>query len=479
MRTGLPRNDQGRIAGKALAASLGGMIVFVAILVSITLTLRGSLRAQIVSRDAAVLSSMVQYELSRARALNQLYPEEDDSADDSMLETLLDVARLDGVVAFRVFDADGEFLAAAPTVFVRGGLDEADMDTLKSLKPVSHFRPNAQLDNYFYNIPGKGSAEGATASLLEVFVPIYETQAGKLEGVGQFLLDGTPTAASFAQLDRSLARQVAMAGGAGLILGGGLLGWSFLLLHRRNAILLARTRELARANRELALRSRVSAIGAVTANLLHGLKNPLAALSLYVQERRRSGEGDRDEGLEDADEAARRMGSMIEQSVAILGQESGQERFDFSLAEITEVVTGQCKQSAMQHEVRLGSSAVPDVNIDNRRGNLLTLAAVNLTHNAVEASPAGSSVRLDWTAESNRKSGACIQLRVSDAGSGLPEPMRADPFKPTHSAKKGGSGIGLAIAAQLVRQMGGELVLERTGPEGSVFSIRFPLQEEP
>ena len=39
---------------------------------------------------------------------------------------------------------------------------------------------------------------------------------------------------------------------------------------------------------------------------------------------------------------------------------------------------------------------------------------------------------------------------------------------------KGGTGLGLAIAAELVRGHGGKLVLESTGPDGTVFNITLP-----
>jgi len=467
-----PRGEPRPVARMAFPAALLGLCVFVAVLVVVTLSLRGRLRTQILARDAAVLNSVTMFEVERARAYaSSYYGEVGD--DDSLLAALLDVSRLDGVVAFRVFDAQGRFLDAAPSAFIRGGVDEADLRKLASMKPQGRFHPHASLDAFFYR-SGSGLEEGSGADvpMLEVLVPIHRRGSDELEGVGQFLLDGAPTVAAFAELDRNLLLQAGLASLAALILGGGLLGWAFWRLHHGYLLLFERTRALARANRELALRSRVSAIGAITANLLHGLKNPLAALSLYVDERRRAGSAD--DGLDDAGEAARRMARMIEDSVAILGQEEGGERFDFTLSEIVEVVLGRCKQAAVQQGVELEHGLSPDICVDNRRGNLLALATVNLVQNAVQASPSGSHVRIALSMEDGGKT---VSLQIADSGIGLPEHMRADPFRPVHSGKKGGSGVGLAIAAQLVRQMGGELSLDYTGAKGTAFSIRFPLSE--
>jgi len=251
-----------------------------------------------------------------------------------------------------------------------------------------------------------------------------------------------------------------------VILGGGLVGWSFYGLHRGYRLLLARTRELAKANRELALRSRVSAIGAVTANLIHGLRNPLAALSAYVEERRNNAPGD--EGLADAKEAAARMGRMVEESLSILGQEEGGERFDYSLAEIADVARDRCEAEASAKKVSLHIRGNGELLLDNRQGNLLTLALTNLMLNAVQAVGENGRVSLTWSIEDKR-----TIFRVEDNGPGLPPHIAQDPFQATRSTKHRGTGVGLAIAYQLVSQIGGKLELEKSDTSGACFRIRI------
>ena len=64
---------------------------------------------------------------------------------------------------------------------------------------------------------------------------------------------------------------------------------------------------------------------------------------------------------------------------------------------------------------------------------------------------------------------------MSDTGPGLPARAQEYLFKPFQgTASKGGAGLGLVIAAELVRGHGGTLVLKETGPGGTVFSITLP-----
>ena len=62
-----------------------------------------------------------------------------------------------------------------------------------------------------------------------------------------------------------------------------------------------------------------------------------------------------------------------------------------------------------------------------------------------------------------------------DSGPGLPPRAQEHLFTPFQGAvSKGGAGLGLAIAAELVRGHGGELKLESTGAEGTVFVMSLP-----
>ncbi|MCK0142621.1 HAMP domain-containing sensor histidine kinase [Aliiroseovarius sp. F20344] len=67
------------------------------------------------------------------------------------------------------------------------------------------------------------------------------------------------------------------------------------------------------------------------------------------------------------------------------------------------------------------------------------------------------------------------QIRVVDTGPGLPKNAREHLFQPfAGTNRKGGSGLGMAIAAELVRGHGGTLDLERTDEDGTAFLVTLP-----
>ena len=66
-------------------------------------------------------------------------------------------------------------------------------------------------------------------------------------------------------------------------------------------------------------------------------------------------------------------------------------------------------------------------------------------------------------------------IRVADTGPGLPAKAREHLFKPFQGgATKGGTGLGLTIAQDLVRGHGGTLSLERSDETGTSFCITLP-----
>jgi len=70
-----------------------------------------------------------------------------------------------------------------------------------------------------------------------------------------------------------------------------------------------------------------------------------------------------------------------------------------------------------------------------------------------------------------------FECRVADNGSGIPESIRESLFEPFVSAgKTNGTGLGLAIAKKIIEDHGGELMLESTSVNGTVFLVRLPRQ---
>ena len=96
----------------------------------------------------------------------------------------------------------------------------------------------------------------------------------------------------------------------------------------------------------------------------------------------------------------------------------------------------------------------------------------NIVSNAVTAvSGEGGEVRL--SVRSNRTDGqrSCYRLSVIDDGPGVPPEARDRVFEPFFTTRTGGTGLGLAIARRLVRDVGGDIVLESDQGRGTRVDV--------
>ena len=434
--------------------------VFGAVVALVAWQQRSGLREQIMQREAGRLAALATMQLNIGA---QEMGEEAASVPGALLVAVLKTMEYGGVLAVRVFDAQGAPGGSDGII----GPDEgrpAHWDRLSAGESVAHLHRRPPDDDVIFVEP---LAE--LAPLLEIWVPLRRRQDAPLLGVAQFWLRGDEERAELARHDRRVWTTAAVAWFAGSLVIGAGLAWSFRKVDAANAALRARSEDLQRANRELILAAKTSALGAVTAHLMHELKSPLAGLEVIVAGQ---GEGARGEGgeLAAASELTRRLRTMVNDVVGVLRDEQTGGAFELSCADIVEVVAGKVRAEAAARHVTVVAEGDARHQVAGRRGNLAILILRNLVQNAIEAAPAGSAVQLHGT----RDASGAADFVVQDAGPGLRPALRARLFQPCTSTKAGGSGVGLALSYQLAQQAGGRLELVHSDERGTAFRLVLP-----
>lgn len=439
------------------------VLVFAAVVAAVTLQLRTGLQEQILRREADTLAAVASYQLdASAGEYGDVALAEVPGA---LLVAVLKTAKFRGVVAVRVFDAAGALNASDGVVGSMAPPAGSDWERVVAGEAFARRHASAPSEDIFL-LPAAAEASG----LVEAWVPLQRSGAKSVIGAAQFWLHGGAVGLEIDGHDRRLWLQALIAWGAGSLVIGLALAWAFRRLAAANRELESQSEDLQRANRELVLAAKTSALGAVTAHLMHELKNPIAGLEVFMAGQAEANGGKQsDAGAElvAASELTRRLRSMVNDVVSVLRDEQTGATFELTCADVVEIVRGKVQAEADQRGVKLEAVGAEKDVLAGRRANLVTLVLRNLVQNALEATPTGGRLRLRGGAGE----GGRIEFEVEDSGTGLPEIVKANLFQPCPSSKRGGSGLGLALSQRLAQQAGGKLELVRSDPRGTCFRL--------
>lgn len=230
--------------------------------------------------------------------------------------------------------------------------------------------------------------------------------------------------------------------------------------------------ELAAANGELARRERLSALGEMSAKLAHQLRTPLAAALLYVGQLagKSLDDQERQRFAEKAMGRLRHLERLIADMLAFVkGAQGVVTRFGVPelLAEWLHTLDAHALPRGVVLEVE---DEAAGVSLEADRQAVLG-ALINLGENAVQASPAGSVVRLHAFVSG----GPFVALRVEDQGGGIDAAARERLFDPFFTTRAEGSGLGLAIVKQTADTFDGWVEVDSEPGRGSVFTLFLPI----
>ncbi|MGI4757368.1 MAG: sensor histidine kinase [Janthinobacterium lividum] len=224
---------------------------------------------------------------------------------------------------------------------------------------------------------------------------------------------------------------------------------------------------------QLRKNERLSAAGQLSASLAHEIRNPLASISgaAGILARGNATPDSRQECLEILTKESQRLNKLLTNFLDFARPRLPRFQFADPLA----VVQSTCllaQHMAASRGIALsvhGNGASREVSCDVEQ---IKQVLLNLLLNALQASEAGSSVTVRVRGEQDN-----LRIEVEDAGCGMSASDLESLFDPFFTTKDYGTGLGLAVAANIVRQHGGNLYGTLNSTPGMTFTMLLPWQQ--
>lgn len=220
---------------------------------------------------------------------------------------------------------------------------------------------------------------------------------------------------------------------------------------------------------------RLAELGTLTGGLAHEIKNPLSTMQLNLQlllEDIRPDDplhGRFAHRIGSIQREASRLREIVEDFLRFAGRMEVQlEEVELNslIEDLVDFLTPQAQLSRVELRFRRSTDPIR-ARIDPR---LVKQAVLNLMLNGMQAMPTGGDLILQVSKDESHAS-----IEVTDTGKGMPEDIRQKIFQAYFSLRKGGTGLGLAMAKRIVDEHQGTIDVCSEVGKGSSFTVRLPL----
>lgn len=227
--------------------------------------------------------------------------------------------------------------------------------------------------------------------------------------------------------------------------------------------------ERRRVEQQLFESEKLAAVGRLAASIAHEVNNPLEAIknALYLMESGAEGEKN-SRFLEIARKETERVSHIIRQMLGFARRSGEVGWVDVNqLLEETLVLLEKKMRQLRIRVIRNFDEELPKI---RARADQLRQVFLNLIINAQQAISNGGEITIS-TSVYEQALQPSILVQLSDSGSGIHEDDLMRIFDPFFSTGKKGTGLGLWVTQDIVRQHGGRIEVASEVGRGSVFTI--------
>jgi two-component system, NtrC family, sensor histidine kinase HydH len=241
--------------------------------------------------------------------------------------------------------------------------------------------------------------------------------------------------------------------------------------------LAAANESLKEAEADVRRAERLAALGQLTAGLAHELRNPMSTMKTSAELLARNVEKENDIARETAGyikDEVDRTNSLITRFLDF----ARPQHLKLEAGDLTGMLDRAIdrfdrEKSGATANISVYKNYSPDIPAVAFDAELMERVISNLVMNAAQASRPGGMVTV-----TTRLDDGTAEIAVIDRGSGIDPKNLESIFNPFFTTKSDGVGLGLAICSKIVDEHGGQITVESTPGEGSVFRVFIPISSK-
>lgn len=225
--------------------------------------------------------------------------------------------------------------------------------------------------------------------------------------------------------------------------------------------------ERVKLQEEMRRQERLAALGRLVMGVAHEIRNPLTAINCYLQLWQKSNLFPQ-RALATMRQEVNRLDALVER-LLYFAKPAEARPVVYDLNHLVEKVLRFFEDVVqISVETRLGPDLSP-VLVDPEQ---MERVLQNLIYNACQAMPEGGLLTVSTYPE---ESGEYVVVEVKDTGCGIPPENIREIFEPFFTTKPRGTGLGLALAKEIVEAHGGRIEAESTVGRGTTMRVYLPV----
>lgn len=228
-----------------------------------------------------------------------------------------------------------------------------------------------------------------------------------------------------------------------------------------------------RAQAELQRNHALTAVGQMTAQIAHEIKNPLGSIRFAAEFLKRKTGTDNSDDVSTIQVIERSVDHLaaIVTELSEFARPKQLNRAEIDLNDLLDELLPMVADKLNAKQMRVEKHYSPGVPPGSYDATELKKLFLNLIINAIEASEPGSSIELRTKLNGERE----VSVDIVDHGCGMDIETQRRLFEPFYTTKEKGTGLGMAIAKQIADLHSGDLSVVSQAGAGSTATVKLPV----